>query len=251
MEKVLVFDIWGNYAHFKKIYATTSALSYPIPFKTAIYGYVSSIIGNSEPNLNLELDKNDNKYLDSFKEGSCMIGIQLISPIIMQRINTNLRPKFGALGPNDNRKPTMMEYVYKPHYRIYFYHTENKIYETLRKNLEEHKSYYTPVLGLAYLISNFKYICEAEINENKNRELVFIDSVIPKSLFLKFDINNTFEDGNEIVETDQYAVEMDNERNVTKRDDILFDRKAKPIKARVTKFYEININERKSNIILF
>lgn len=249
MNKVLIFDIWGNYAHFKKIYATTSALTYPIPFKTAIYGYVSSIIGGSDSEL--ELDKNDNKYLDSFKEGSCKVGIQLMSPIILQRINTNLRPKFGALGPNDNRKPTMVEYVYKPHYRIYFYHSNINIYNNLKENLFDHKSFYTPVLGLAYLISNFKYIDELGVKEKNNKELVLIESVIPKSFFIDFDVSSTFDNENEIVEIDQYAVEMDTERNVTKRDDILFDRKAKPIKAIVSKYYEINIDERQSNIILF
>ncbi|HEY5536603.1 MAG TPA: type I-B CRISPR-associated protein Cas5b [Ignavibacteria bacterium] len=245
MDKVIVFDIWGNYAHFKKIYSTTSALTYPIPLKTSIYGYVSSIIGGSD------LDKNDNKYLESFKEGLCKIGIQIMSPLIMQRINTNLRPKFGSLGWNDNRKPTMMEYVYNPKYRIYFYHSNNELYNKLKINLEEHKSFYTPVLGLAYLISNFEYIDECEVIEKNKNELTLINSVIPKSFFLDFDIDSTFDDENEIVEINQYAVEMDNERNVTKRDDILFDRKAKPIKAKVIKYYEINYNGKQSNIILF
>ena len=52
--KILVFDIWGEYAHFKKIYATTSALSYVVPPKTSIYGYIGAILG---------LEKEDNIYL--------------------------------------------------------------------------------------------------------------------------------------------------------------------------------------------
>jgi len=245
MDKVLVFDIWGNYAHFKKIYATTSALSYLIPMKTSIYGYVSSIIGGSD------LDKNDNKYLDSFKEGMCKIGIQLSNPLTIQRISTNLRPKFGSFGPNDNRKPTMVEYVYKPHYRIYFYHSDSLIYNNLKTNLLEHRTFYTPVLGLSYLISNFQYIEECKITEIKNNNLVSIESIIPKSLFIDFDINSTFDDENEIVEINQYSVEMDSERNVTKYEDILFDRKAKPIKAIVTNYFEIYYNDKPRNIMLF
>ena len=52
--KILVFDIWGDYAHFKKIYATTSALTYVIPTKPSIYGYIGSIVGR---------EKFDNDYL--------------------------------------------------------------------------------------------------------------------------------------------------------------------------------------------
>ncbi len=246
MDKVLVFDIWGNYAHFKKIYATTSALTFPIPFKTSIYGYVSSIIGGES------FDKNENKYLNNFKESTCKIGIQVLKPIIMQRINTNLRPKFGRLSQNDNRKPTMVEYVYKPRYRIYFYHLDSDLYSKLKINLTNHKSFYTPVLGLAYLISNFEFKDECKITKvKKSNEFVLIDSIIPKSFFIDFDIDETFECENEIVEINQYPIEMDTERNVTKRDDILFDRKAKPIKASVTKYYEINYNGESRNIILF
>ena len=88
MNKLLVFDIWGNYAHYKQIYATTSAISYPIPFKTAIYGYVSAILG---------FNKIENNYLKYFQDGNCKIGLQLLNEISTTRINTNLRAEFGML----------------------------------------------------------------------------------------------------------------------------------------------------------
>ena len=47
--KVLVFDISGKYAHYKKIYATTSAISYVIPTKTSLFGYLWAI-GATEKN---------------------------------------------------------------------------------------------------------------------------------------------------------------------------------------------------------
>ena len=80
--KILVFDIWGEYAHFKKIYATTSALSYVVPPKTSIYGYIGAILG---------LEKEDNIYLKSFSDKKCLIGISVRSPIVMQRLGINLK----------------------------------------------------------------------------------------------------------------------------------------------------------------
>jgi CRISPR-associated protein Cas5h len=43
--KVLVFDITSDYAHFRKPYTTTSALTYSVPPRTAIVGLVGNIIG--------------------------------------------------------------------------------------------------------------------------------------------------------------------------------------------------------------
>lgn len=241
MTKLLVFDIWGDYAHYKKIYATTSLVSYMIPPKTSLYGYISAILG---------LPKEKNEYLNSFSEGKCKIGIQLINSIIMQRINTNLRPKLGRLIATDNRRPTTIEYVYKPHYRIFFHHTDNSLYTQLKEMLSKHLAVYTPSLGLANTISNFKFIGEVESNI-QSKDMVLLHSVIPRSFFIQFDINESFNSQNEIVELSQYSIEMDIERNVTKRDDILLDRKGVPIKAEVTEYHSINLDKTNYNIILF
>ena len=145
--KVLAFDIWGEYAHYKKIYATTSAVSYCLPPKTSLYGYVGAILG---------LEKN--QYLNYFQNKECLVGIQLLNPIVMQRININLRAVLGRMKPNDNRKPTMMEFVYQPKYRIYFYHKNSETYNRLKDSLVEKCAVYTPSMGLASLISNFEFI---------------------------------------------------------------------------------------------
>lgn len=241
MNKLLVFDIWGDYAHYKKIYATTSAVSYIIPPKTSMYGYMGAILG---------LEKKDNEYLHSFKEGLCKIAIQIVSPIVMQRINTNLRAVLGRMKENGNRKPTMVEYVYKPHYRIFLQHENNTIYENLKINLKAHKSFYTPTLGLANLISNFAFIGEFDFETILDSNTV-IQTVIPKTKFIRFDVAASFKNKNEIVELSQYAVEMDRERNVTKRDDILLDRKGHAIQAEVMESQRIIINEVPLNLVLF
>jgi len=241
MDKLLVFDIWGDYAHFKKIYATTSAVSYVIPPKTTLYGYIGAILG---------LSKDKNEYLNSFREGNCKLSIQIVSPIIMQRINTNLRAVLGRMKRTDNRKPTMVEYVYKPYYRIFFYHKNETIYNQLKINLKAHKSVYTPTLGLANLISNFSFIGEYTFTNQTNKNTL-IQTVIPKSKFIQFDIPASFENSNEIVELSQYSIEMDLERNVTKRDDILLDRKGIAIQAEVAESQQLSINNHSINIVLF
>lgn len=234
---VLVFDIWGQFAHFKKIYATTSAVSYPIPFKTAIYGLIGAIIG---------LEKTENAYLKDFEEGKCNIALQLLNRVQMQRININLQPHYERLKEGGNRKPTAMEFVREPRYRIYFYHQDKDIYNQLHKHLIAHTAVYTPTLGLASLLANFNFVGEYPIQAQPEGTTI-IHSVISRKHLVRFDA--VFENGNEIVEISQYALEMDTDRNVTQRDDIFIDRTTKAIPAVVKQYWQVPIANNLQNIV--
>ena len=238
--KILVFDIWGEYAHFKKIYATTSALSYVVPPKTSIYGYIGAILG---------LEKEDNIYLNSFQNKQCLIGISVRSPIVMQRLGINLKAELGRKKEGDPPKPTMMEFVHRPHYRLYVHHSDKAIYESLKLAIMEKRSVFTPTMGLANLLSSFKFVGEFDAEKSITTKTIEIHSVIPKKQFVAFD-SSIFDDTEQnfsIVEQSMYALEMDKERNVTERDDILLERKCNPILAQVKEYYAVN----GENIILF
>lgn len=240
MAKVLVFDIKGEYAHFKKIYATTSAISYCIPPKTSLYGYIGAILG---------LEKENNAYLKEFTDKQCLLGIAVLKPIVMQRININLRPHTkGKLSASDNRKPTTMEFVYSPKYRIYFTHENESIYQNLKQHLQENTSVYTPSLGIANCLSTFEWIGEFETEKVEAVNYsILIRSIIPRKAFKSFDKDGMYKHHNEVIEQSMYAVEMDTKRNVTEREDILLDRKGKAIPLFVNYYYTVD-NE---NIILF
>jgi CRISPR-associated protein Cas5h len=254
--KILIFDIWGEYAHFKKIYATTSAITYLVPTKPTIYGYISSIIG---------LQKFDNDYLKHFADKTCLVGVSLQGSIaletrfsdteqdggsvLMRRMGINLRAQLGARKVGDSPKPTLIEFVYRPKYRLYVHHTNADLHNKLKMHLEAHTSVYTPTLGLASLLSNFQFVGEFDVSPKNDDAAVPINSIIPKKQFIAFD-NQMFEDKEKeysIVEQTMFAIEMDTERNVTERDDILLERTGKPILAKVTQFYQVNGN----NIVLF
>ena len=42
---LIVFDIWGDYAYFRRGYTTTSTLTYPFPSRTTIAGFIAGILG--------------------------------------------------------------------------------------------------------------------------------------------------------------------------------------------------------------
>lgn len=249
--KILVFDIWGDYAHYKKIYATTSAVTYLIPTKPAIYGYIGAMIG---------LEKFGNHYLSHFQDKSCLVGLSLMGSAtrsaaelsgntLMRRLGVNLRAQLGPRKSSDPPKPTLMEFVYRPRYRLYVHLSDHALYQRLKSALEEHKSVYTLSLGIAGLLSNFSFIGEFTTEKNHVEAPIPVHSVIPKKYFQGFDSRMFSGEETEyyIVEQSMFALEMDIERNVVERDDILLERTGKAILAKVSEFYTIN----GQNIILF
>lgn len=237
IKKTLVFDIWGDYAHFKKIYVTTSALTYSLPFKTTIYGLVGAIIG---------LDNKKNGYLDYFDESNCQLAIQVIKPVRIQRININLSPKPGPI--KDNRKPTTMEYLVKPHFRIFFSHANDEIYNSLKENLEEKRTVYTPVLGLAHCLANFAFLGEYELKQESGSAM--IDSILLKSSVKSLDTSTWNENEIRVQEQTMYPLEMNTTREVTKRDNVLFDLNGNPIQAEVEQYYNLNLQGKTVNIMM-
>lgn len=231
--KLLVFDVKGSYAHFKKYYVTTSALSYAIPPKTTLYGLVGAILG---------LPKERNRYLDYFSDKSCLMGLQLRSPLKTIRVGINLRPDRSRY--KDNPKPTLFEMVSEPHYRIFFYHKDGRLQANLSELIKNHCSVYTPSLGLANLMANVWWQGEVDTFAEESTTAVSINSVIPIKQFVRF---GEMEDSN-IVSQTMFAIEMDKQRNVTERDDILFDRDGNPIEAVVTQFFKTSAY---GNVVLF
>lgn len=237
-KKVLIFDLSGPFAHYKRIFATTTALTYPIPPKTSLYGLVAAMLG---------LEKTGNDYLNSFPAGSCRMGIQLLAPLSFQRISMNLRPSFGSLRATENRKPTLMEFVDRPKYRIYFTHEDCELYDRLKQLLEHGQSAYTPTLGLANLIAKVDYVGEGVALPTDATD---VDSVIPKSRMEGLPEAVTGR-RNRLMEVGQYAVEMLPSRDVTVRDTVLLDRHQAPIAVRVTELQRITFQDQSANVLLF
>ena len=243
IDKVLVFDVSARFAHFKRIYATTTALTYPIPMKTAVYGLLGAILG---------LERADNGYLRSFTAGACKIGLRVLKPLQTQRMTINLRPDFGALyygTSKANRKPTLVEFLYEPAYRVYVHHNDESLYARLKDQLQRGRSAYTPTLGLANLIACVRYQGEARVTVAEGEEVLPVASVIPKRRLQGFD--TAPQRGLRLQEAAQYAVEMTTDRDVTVRDAVLLDRNGSPIRAKVTDLSHLKYADVNEYVVLF
>lgn len=175
MDKVLVFDLKGPMAHFRKFDTNSSSLSYYFPPRTAVAGLVAGLIGMEKES-----------YEDSFSTAEAHIGLEINTNLrkLMQTVNymkVKSRSEFnGSGGPTQ----IPVEYVLPEidaencvTYRIYFSHNDAEIYETLKKRLENGKYVYPPYLGVTEMLGLIIYHGEYECEFENNSQPVYLNSV--------------------------------------------------------------------------
>jgi CRISPR-associated protein Cas5h len=236
--KVLVFDVWGDYAHFRKNYSTSSPLSYSFPPRTALSGLIGAIAG---------LDKEE--YFRYFSKDEAWIGCRILESVKKVRTSENLidtkKSKIKVNTKNNsmilrvkNRFRVRFELVKAPRYRIYFSYYDEPFFMKLKGLLANHQSVYTPCLGLSQYICNFRFVGEFGL-EKCGDDFVFIDSVIPSKCILGVD----FEEGKKYF-SEVMPNEMGEAREVTEFSEVMFESNGLKIKARVKDLWEADNGER-------
>lgn len=241
MADLIVFDIFSDFAHFKRPYTTTSPITFPIPSKPTLYGMVAAIIG---------IDKNH--YLEKFYNCGVRVGIKIKNPVHKIYLAENLINTKDGMAKIKTRTQIKIEFLKDAAYRIYFYHPDKKVSKPLLKNLKEHKSHYTFSLGLSECIGNFSFMGKYEsIHKDNlsNNGFIDIHSILPTNSLLPEEENTIkFEPDREIFRV-SLTGEMNPEREIQKMMDAVFERKGRPIKAKVKNYEEIA--ELGENILLF
>ena len=237
-KKALVFDIWANHAYFRKGFTATSTLSYPFPSRTTIAGIVSGILG-------LERDS----YYDLFNKENSKISLRILNPIKKFRINLNyINTKYGfLLSDIDNmgkRVQVQAEFLKDVKYRIYLSLKDEKLMNDLFELLKNHKSVYTPCLGISECIANFKllgddffHIEEKSISENDN---ISIDTVVPSKSKIIIESGKKYG----LIKSPGF---MNNERVVTEYIEYYYEENGEPITISNANYFKIG----EDNVIFF
>ncbi|WP_169743625.1 type I-B CRISPR-associated protein Cas5b [Methanolacinia paynteri] len=227
MDKILAFDIWGDYGHFRKIYTTTSPLTYSVPTRTSLTGVIGAIAG---------LDKES--YLSVSSKEDEKIAVGLNNAVKKVRLAENLIKTAGGFGDMNEikaRTQIRFELLKDPSFRVYFTHSDDELYTKVKSLLSDHKCVYTPCLGLSEFIANFSYIGEFEYEPVRSGDIAEIRTVIPESKVKMVD----FQDDLEYI-SEKQPLEMDEERCVTEYDNVIFERRAQPVSASVTEFCRLS-----------
>ncbi len=215
-KKVITFDIWGEYAHFKKNYSTTSSLTYNLPPRHTIAGLIGAILGIKRRDFPVTLSPEN-----------CEIGVSLQSAIEKRSITMNfIYVKSGFLISSKNfgffRDYTQipMQFLFSPKYRIYFSSKNTELFNKLEKMLREHKSYYTPSLGLSNLLCDFCYVDTKEVRKILPEEDIELYSAIKMDRVAEIDIKR-----NKYIQIENNHRHLTASREATEYHEILYGTK--------------------------
>lgn len=229
--KVLIFDVFGDYGHFKKFYTTSSPLSFSFPPPPTVRGMLGALCG---------IDKTE--YLRVFSHHKCRIAIRILEPVKKVRIGINHINTKGNYwtpvkkGSHEARTQIRTEFLKDPVYRFYVSHEDKFIFKSLVKNVREHKTVYSLCLGLSELLADFRYVTVADAVEVKGSEPVELVSVLPSSSVREYGIR--VEEGKKYFK-EKIPVEMTADRVVERYEDVIFEAQGQSISASVNKYWEV------------
>lgn len=159
--KLINFRLTGRFAHFLRAEASASALSYPIPPRTVIFGIIGAVLGLSkdEPQVVLEpayiaisgkLPKTHWHRAKFRKDPPAPLPYRVKKT---QKSQKNTAPEKATL--------ILQEWLFNPVYDIWV-SVPNPYFLQLENRLKERHWYFTPSLGLSEMIANIEYIGSPE-----------------------------------------------------------------------------------------
>lgn len=214
-DKVLAFELFGDYAQFRKFYTNMSPLSFSIPPRTVLTGIIGAILG---------IDKGENP--ECFTTDNSFIALRIMKPVKKVRIahnylkTTSMRQVYDF----EEHKPTNVEFLKDVRYRIYFSHKNLDIYKKLKMFLEAHKSIYTVSLGISGCLANYTYLGEYPITAILPKTSILVNTIIPLASMDTLAIDDPL-----CLQKVVLPITMNNNREVTKYAEVLFELEGKPI----------------------
>lgn len=214
-DKVLCFELFGDYAQFRKFFTNMSPLSFSIPPRTVISGIIGAILG---------IDKYENP--ETFAADKSFIAIKLINPVKKVRIAHNYIKTTSPTHIFDykSHKPTNIEFLKNVRYRVFFAGTDPDMYAKLQQLLQSHKSVYTICLGISGCIADFQYLGEYFLEQIPAQQKLMMNTVIPMPSVHKLLIDSPLKLQKVVAPTF-----MNNDRTVTKYEEVLFEMNGEPI----------------------
>lgn len=152
--KVLSFSMEGRFAHFCAPYTNVYRLTQPCPTKTAIMGFVGSVLGIEKDDLNL------------YQKVQC--GVEICGEYRTISMPYLTRQGFPGSAANKESSRTSVEVVVEPKYRAYIV-GEDTILSEVHRLMKLQEPVFTPYLGLAQFIANSNFqvsnIVEGDLSE--------------------------------------------------------------------------------------
>jgi len=150
--KVIVFDIKGRFAHFRKFYSNSSSLTYGIPPRTTLAGIVAAILGYERDEYYQVLDS-DKLYITAKKLTTTSKIIQTLNYIRAENMKDIMIPKQYTQVPFE-----ILTSENGVAYRVYLFHENKNIFDEIEERLINQRFVYPPSLGAVNFHSSINYV---------------------------------------------------------------------------------------------
>jgi CRISPR-associated protein Cas5h len=241
--ETIVFDIWGDYGHFRVPYTTSSPITFPFPPKSSIYGIIGAILGYEKES-----------YLREFNKEKWLFSVSLKKPVVKIHIpenfiSTKKAKMFARMSAREScRSQINMEFLKEPFFRIYVTTSDKEAMKKLYTMLEAHQTEYTVSLGISECIANFKLIGQFEALKKISNVYINIDPVLPLKSNIENNSINLVQEDKKFIKVHMPA-ELSEDRELLKSMDFIVETNAKTVSIKNMEYYEIP--ELRENIVLY
>jgi len=157
-DQIIVFDVEGEYGHFRKFNTTTSPLTYAVPPRTALVGIIGAILGIEREQGLGHYAEGQIPLSDLLSPEKAQIAVQVLNPIQKTQMAFNLINTKSSFFNIENRTQIEFELLKKPKFRIFLRWDEVEMLEELAKKINSRSNHFTVCLGLSQLIANTHWV---------------------------------------------------------------------------------------------
>lgn len=231
---LVVFDLTGAYAMFRKFYTNSSSLSYPFPPRSTLAGLIAGLMGYER-----------DTYSEDLGLERCGIAVSVRIPVrrVMQRVNYVLTEKGSvwgksAAGFDGSKGPIQIpvEWVFPTvgesslRYRVYVTHGGSDWIERLDGILREGSWVYPPYLGMSECPAQVSHTATVEEWKLEERgEALPISTVVPSALVAG---RPELKEGDQIVK-ERTPLALDMNRRLHSIGDVLYNRSGATLNVRI------------------
>ncbi len=248
--RILVFDIEGYMAHFRKFYTNSSALTYSFPPYTTVVGLIAGILGRPR-----------DSYYKEFGSENCRIAVSLEAETrkivqTMNYIRTKSKSELdGSAGPTPTPLEILLAKDIRLCFRIYFTHQNNDVVDEVKKRVQQQRYIYPPYLGITEFLATLKLV--DDISENRIKRVyqqqpVKIATAVNTEYIKDRGICLNRAEGSIKILKEKMALEFDEERNLKKVATFIFEATGKELPVLLTTpYYQIQLDGGACRNILF
>jgi len=175
----LIFDISGEYGHFRKFNTTTSPLTYSIPTPSAIYGLLGAVLGVEREDSHNKIREGTEHLREVFSDKNAQIAVKSLSEIKKVNIGFNLLDtgSYQSFFNVTNRTQIEYEILKDPKFRIFLL-WDHRLKNELTERLKNKRFHFNPYLGISQMTANIEFVGEKELIEISENEYVDFNSAI-------------------------------------------------------------------------